>query len=253
MKMHLLLTLAVGLFFLIGVFVSRIVKEQNRLCNFSVSLAFVVLLGLIIFDLIPELREIYNINNIFVWQNLILLIVICFGAGILKLFDLFIPDHHHDHHDDEKNELEHNSHLYHIGLVTLISILIHNVIEGMAIYLVSLQNIKLGIIMAVGVSLHNIPLGIEISATMLSNLKNRSNILLLILLSLSSLIGGLIVVLFGQIEEVYLGYVIALSLGMSIYLAFFELLPEMKTNLKKKATIWGLIIGIIVVGLSLFL
>ncbi|MBQ4584416.1 MAG: ZIP family metal transporter [Bacilli bacterium] len=251
--MHLLLTLIVGLFFLVGIFVSKVIKKKDSLCNFSVGLALIVLLGVIIFDLIPELREIYDINKIFTWHNLILLVVILLGIVILKLFDYFIPDHHHDHHDNEKNKLEHNNHLYHIGFVTLIAILIHNVIEGMAIYLVSLQDFKTGIIMALGVSLHNIPLGIEISATMLEEKKNKRNLILLVLLTLSSLIGGLIVILFGEIQEIYLGYIIALSLGMSIYLALFELLPEMITHLKKKSTMMGILTGIIIVIISLFL
>ena len=245
--MNLLLPLIAGLLFLVGAFLTRFSKDKEKLSNYSVALAFVVLIGLIVIDLIPELKEIINGYN----HLIMIIIVIIFGIGLLKLLDKLIPSHHHDHHDNEKNVDEHKSHLYHIGFITLISLFIHNIIEGMTIYIVSSESIKTGIMMALGVGLHNIPLGIEISATMSDSVKEKKNIVYLLLLSLSSLIGGLIVLLFGEVKEVYLGYIIALTLGMCLYIALFELLHEVIMHRYKKMTILGLISGLIVVGLML--
>ena len=245
--MNLFLPLLVGLLFLVGAFITRFSKDKEQLSNYSVALAFIVLIGLITLDLIPELKEIASENN-----NLVIIIAISIvGILVLKLLDKLIPSHHHDHHDNEKNLKEHNSHLYHIGFITLVSLLIHNIIEGMTIYIVSTDSLKTGMMMALGVGLHNIPLGIEISATMADNIKEKKNMIYLILLSLSSLIGGLIVLLFGQIKEVYLGYIIALTLGMCIYIALFELLHEIMVHIHKKATIMGLLCGLIIIGLML--
>ena len=115
----------------------------------------------------------------------------------------------------------------------------------------SSSDLKSGIIMAIGVGLHNIPLGIEIGATMSNKLEEKKNIIYIILLGLSSLIGGLIILLFGEIEEYYLGYVIALTLGMCIYISIFELLPEMFTHIHKKETLLGIIGGLLIVILML--
>ncbi len=243
--MNLLLPFIVGLLFLVGIYISKVIKNKKGLSNYAVSLALVVLLGLIIIDLIPELSEIYGGIKVNV------IIVTLFGFIALNILDKLIPSHHHDHHDNEKNKQEHESHLYHIGLVTLISLLIHNIIEGMAIYLMAANDIKSGIVMALGVGLHNIPLGIEIGATMSGKIKEKKNVIYVTLLGLSSLIGGLIVLLFGEIEEYYLGYIIALTLGMCLYITICELLPETTTHIHKKETLLGIISGLLIVVLMI--
>ncbi len=239
--MRLILPLIEGLLFLVGIYISKIVKNKKKLSNFAVSLALIVLFGLIFGDLIVELKEIYGS------YNLRIIITCVLGIIILKLLDKFVPTHHHEHHDSEKNKEEHQSHLYHIGLVTLISLIIHNIVEGMATYLMGITDLKSGLIMALGVGLHNIPLGIEIGATMQDDLKKKKNVGYIILLSLSSLIGGLIVLLFGEISDYYLGYIIALTLGMCIYITVFELVPETLVHIHKKETLLGIIMGLLIV------
>lgn len=247
----LILTLLAGLFFAIGYIIAKKVRNKEKLSHFAVSLAFIVMINLIIFDLIPEIIEIFSLKtlnkNIFIVLGLVIV-----GFIFLKVLDLFIPDHHHEHKDDEKNVLEHNSHVYHIGLVTLISLLLHNIIEGIAIYGLAMNKLESGIFMCIGVALHNIPLGIEIAlAINLLENKKWSNKLLLLLLSLSSLIGGLLVITFGGISEFILGIVTSITLGMIIYIAFFELLHEIINNHKHKEVYYGIITGVIVIILSL--
>ena len=246
--MGLLLALISGLFFLVGLIIANKTKNKEKLSYFAISLAFIVMLNLIIFDLIPEVLEIFNS------QLLTAVILILLGMGILKLLDLFIPDHHHDHKDDEKNHHEHNSHVYHIGVVTLISLLLHNIIEGIAIYGLATNNFNSGLFMCLGVSLHNIPLGIEIAVS-LAKLDNKKwyNRILITVLSLSSLFGALLASLFGSISELFLGVVTCLTLGMLIYIALFELLPEIYNNHKHKEVYYGIIIGVIIIILSLLL
>lgn len=244
----LILTLLAGVFFVFGYMIANNFKNKEKLSFFAVSLAFVIMLNLIIFDLIPEIMEIFKLNN---FKNVIFVLIFIFiGFITLKGLDLFIPDHHHDHEDNEKDAFEHNSHKYHIGLVTLISLLLHNIIEGIAIYGLTMNNLESGLLMCIGVALHNIPLGIEIAIT-LNYLKNKSNKLLIILLSLSSLFGGLLVALFGGISEMILGIVTCITLGMLIYIAFFELLHEIFNNRKHKEVYYGIITGVIIIILSL--
>ena len=245
--MKLLLPFIAGILFLVGIYISQVVKSKKKLSNYAVSLALVVLLGLIFSDLIVELKDIYGGFNLKIFG------ICALGIIILILLDKLVPTHHHDHHDDEKDKKEHQSHLYHIGLVTLISLLIHNIVEGMAIYLVGITDIKSGLVMALGVGLHNIPLGIEIGATMQEDIKKKKNIIYLIILSLSSLIGGILVLLFGKIQEYYLGYIIALTLGMCLYITFLELLPETLVHIRKKETLLGIISGLLIVVLMLLI
>lgn len=241
----LLLALISGLFFVLGCIIAYKAKNKAKLSYMAVSLAFVIMLNLIFFDLVPEIVEVFE-------SKLLIAIIILIGFGLLKGLDLFIPDHHHDHHENEKNHDEHNSHVYHIGVITLISLLLHNIIEGIAIYGLALNGMKEGLLMCVGVALHNIPLGIEIAVSLSKqNHKKLENIGLVFLLSISSLLGALLVTLFGTISEIFLGIVTCLTLGMIIYIAFFELLPEIRNNHKHKEIYYGIIIGIMIVILSL--
>ena len=234
--MALLLTLLSGLFFLIGVIVYRFVKHKKELTIGAMACALIVILGLICFDLVPELLEIKK------WY-LILCVVI--GLLFLLLIDKLIPHHHHEHKENDEATKEHQGHLEHIGFITILALILHNMVESMALYSVASDNLTSGTLMCLGIGLHNLPFGFQIA----SNTKSRSKTVATILLVLSGLIGGLIVYAFGNISEFVTGIIIALTLGMLLYILIFELLKEVWSNIKKKSTICGIIIGITILML----
>ena len=243
-----ILTLIAGLFFLLGGLISKKFKNKDVLNHFSIALAFIIMLNLIFTDLIPEsleLLEAYKTSSrIFMIISFIIL-----GILILKILDFFIPDHHHEHHEEEKNIKEHISHEKHIGTLTVISLILHNVLEGFAIFGLSLNDFKLGIMICISVALHNIPLGTHIFSSLSLN-KNKG---LISILTLSSLIGGIIFLIVGEISNLLLAIITCITLGMLIYIEIFELLPEMIHSIKKKETIIGLIVGLIILGISLLI
>ena len=234
--MALFLTLLSGLFFLIGVIVYRFVKHKKELTIGAMACALIVILGLICFDLVPELLEIKK------WY-LILCVVI--GLLFLLLIDKLIPLHHHEHKENDEATKEHQGHLEHIGFITIIALILHNMVESMALYSVASNNLTSGALMCLGIGLHNLPFGFQIA----SNTKSRSKTVATILLVLSGLIGGLIVYAFGNISEFVTSIIIALTLGMLLYILIFELLKEVWSNIKKKSTICGIIIGITILML----
>lgn len=229
------LTFVVGTFILIGSLIIIFTKSNQKIISFSLALAFIVMIGLVFFELIFEAIE--HLNNIFY-----VLIFALIGIFILKILDHFIP--YHENTKEKEN-------LYHIGIVSSIALIIHNIIEGMAIYGVALTNIQTGILMALGVGLHNIPMGMVITGTIYN--KNRKKIfLLLTLLMLSTLIGGLFMAFLSYyINEFVLGILLAITLGMLLYISIFELLPKVVNNIKNKTNIFGIIIGIIVIIFTL--
>lgn len=243
-----ILTLIVGLFFLLGGLISKKFKNKEVLNHFSIALAFIIMLNLIFTDLIPEsleLLEAYKTSSrIFMIISFIIL-----GILILKILDFFIPDHHHEHHEEEKNIKEHISHEKHIGTLTVISLILHNILEGFAIFGLSLNDFKLGLMICISVALHNIPLGTHIFSSLSLN-KNKG---LISILTLSSLIGGIIFLIVGEISNLLLAIITCITLGMLIYIEIFELLPEMLHSIKKKETIIGLIVGLIILGISLLI
>ena len=241
----LILTLIAGIFFLIGGLISLKVKNKDKLNAFSIALALVIIINLIAMDLIPEILELLESYS----TSFKIMIIVIFGVlGILLLkgLDFFIPDHHHDHQDNETNKDEHASHMKHIGTLTLISLVLHNILEGFAIAGMTVNDFKIGLMVCVSVALHNIPLGTHI----FSSLDMKKNKLLVTTLTLSSLIGGLIFLAFESISPLVLAIISIVTLGMLIYISILELLPELWTNRKKKETIIGLIVGIIIIIIS---
>lgn len=246
-----IITTIAGLAFLVGLLINSLSKDKKKLYILSISLAFSVMIGLIAFDLIPELIE--NISN----YNLLNKILVAgssilVGFLILKILDIFVPHHHHEHHSNKDDLEEHNGNMYHIGLITSIALIIHNIVEGGSIYLNSVIDLKTGILIALGVSLHNIPLGVEICTTLDLSKKNFMKKLLPIsLISLSTSLGAIFIILINiSNSAILVTYLIGITIGMLGYLILFELLKEIKQNIKNKYTIIGFLIGIIIIFIS---
>ena len=171
----------------------------------------------------------------------IIIYFVIIGLFLLILIDKLVPHHEHNHHENDEEKEDHKNHIEHISTITIIALLLHNIIEGMALYGVATTDLKSGILMLTGIGLHNLPFGFQISATK----KNNKNKMLITLLVLSGGIGGLLFLIFGNLSPILEGIIIALTLGMLLHILFFELLKEVYEEIHKKETIYGIIIGII--------
>ncbi len=232
---ELLITLFSGLSFFIGYFITKFINNEKKLIVFSVGFSFSIIIGLVLFDLLPECLELFD-------NKLIMILCILGGIVLLKLLDLFLPNHSHS---------KKKSHMEHIGLISAIALFLHNIIEGTAIYSTAITDIRLGIFMMIAVSFHNIPMGIQISSLVHDK---KEKIILLSLLSISSIIGVLILNIFNiEFSNLLIGILMSISLGMLIYISLFELLCEVKEHIKDKELICGLIFGIIIIALGFFL
>lgn len=244
--MGLLVTFILGIFILIGILVVKITKNSKKVEQLSISIALGTMSTLIITELLPEVFETFKTDNI-INTILIIFILIIIGIGILKLLDKFVPEHDHEH------SLSHDctdENLMHIGIVSSIAIILHNIIEGMAVYSMTIESFKLGILVALGVGLHNIPMGMVIYSTLEKEHKNKK-ILLLTLVILSTFIGGLLMLLISNLlNEFVIGILICITLGMLIYIVVFELIPHILHSKNKLLSLIGIIVGILVIIVS---
>lgn len=233
---ELLLTLIAGLFFLIGVVINKMNKGNKKVICFSIGMAFSSLILLLIIDIIPETFELLD-NKIYIISGALI------GVGILLLLEKLVP--HHDHFEESKKH-HHENHLEHIGIMTSIALIIHNIVEGIGIYGIATSSIKSGIIYAIAVGMHNIPFGLEIS-TMLNKSHNKHKKIYIIILTLSTFIGGLFTMLFkDNLTDFVQGILLSVTIGMILYLLLAELLTELKENWHKE-TIFGIITGILII------
>lgn len=238
------LTILVSFFFLIGLLIPKFFKNKNKLTLFTTGLTFIVMLYLIFFDLFLEIVEIFSTESSPIF---FLLAFFGVGAGILflKILDDFIPEHSHHHQEKNDDVKEHNAHLYHIGFITSVSLIIHNILEGISIYVTGLADLKLGFFMALTVGCHNLPLGIEI-ATCMDAYKEKwcKKYFILLSLILSSFLGAFFLYLLNLNLNIFIeGVLLSITMGMLIYISLFELLKEIKENFKTEVKL-GIVVGV---------
>jgi ZIP family zinc transporter len=252
----LLLTLLVGLFILLGNVFAKKCKDNKRFTDFSISLAFGVIIALIIFEITPEVYEILIGELSLVRTILCIVILVLIGIFILKILDSFIPHHEHEAHHSHKHKNDdcHNNHLNHIGLISASAVIIHNIIEGMSLYLVSSNDITSGLLMCIGIGLHNIPMGLVIASTLYnSNYSKKQTLIVSIVVSLSTFVGGLIMLILGGVPPLIEGILLGITLGMLIYISLFELLHQIYHMKYKKICNVGIGLGVFLLLLAMLI
>lgn len=248
-KLGLLTTLLLGVFIIIGALIAFLIKKKERVVDFSLGLAFGVIVMLIVTHMLPETIEMLGTKYIFLF-----LIFTVLGYIILKLLDHFIPDHDDDGKGMDHHELREN--LIHIGVITSVALVLHNIIEGMAVYSTVLSDASLGLAVTLGIGFHNIPLGMVIAGTFYQSNENIYKTMLSILLvSLSTFAGGLIMFFLGltSISPIISGILLSVTLGMLLFISMSELFPRIKNTKNKKVTYTGIAVGIIIQLIAFFL
>lgn len=242
----LFITFLLGFFIIIGVIIAFVLKKQKKVLDFIFAFALSILTMLILVDLLGHTIEHLGIKHIYLF-----ILFTCLGLLIFKIIDDFVPEHE----DAKMTKKEEKKNIVHIGILATIALIIHNFVEGMAIYLTAANDINLGIMMALGVGLHNIPLGIIITTTLNSDKNTGKYLFCIISLFISSFLGGLLLYLLNinTVSDIVIGSLLALTIGMLLYIIIFELYPKVKKTTNKKITIIGLVTGVIIALIGTFI
>lgn len=215
-------------------------KYKDNLISFALGLSFIVMLMISIFDLIPEglvlgRLEVGDTKILFIITLLLLLI----GYFIVSFIE---------------RKIKNNDNLYKIGLLSMISLLIHNIPEGILCALTSITNLEVGVRFSFMIMIHNIPEGICISLPIYYATKNRGKAFLYTLISsFGEITGALIALLFlNKFLNNSLLYVILIVVaGIMITLSILKILKEGLTYRRYFYLILGIIIGFIIVILTI--
>lgn len=238
--MGLLTTLLLGIFILVGALIANL-SESGTIERLSVSVAFGTMSLLAVLDLLPEALEYLSGK-----RTVFLLLFTVLGILILKILDSLIPEHEHHHGeyvcDDRKTA--------NIGITTSLAIIVHNLIEGMAVFSVSVQSVRSGLLMALGIGLHNIPMGMIIFST-IKEKPRKTKYIILTMVSVSTFAGGLMMFSVSRLlNDFLMGAFIALALGMIIYILFAELLPYILHSGRKRESLTGILAGAAIMMIS---
>ena len=102
-KLGLVTTLLLGLFIIIGAFIAFQIKKKEKVIDFSLGLAFGVIIMLILTHMLPETIDHLGLKYIYIF-----LLFVPIGYYILKILDQFIPDHDDDGKGMNKKEQKEN-------------------------------------------------------------------------------------------------------------------------------------------------
>ena len=192
-----------------------------------------------------------------------LLTVVSFFAGIamIALIDKLIPSYENPHEMNVEQKIkdstdEQKKKLMRMGMFSALAIGIHNFPEGLATFMSGLTDPTLGVSIAVAIAIHNIPEGLAVSAPIFYATKSRKKAFLLSFLSgLAEPIGALIgyFVLRSIFNEATFGVIFASVAGIMVYISLDELLPTAEEYGEHHLAIGGLVAGMFVMAVSLWL
>lgn len=218
-----------------------LVMNLKKYFNSILGLAGGVMLGVVIFEILPEIFHLSLELNISLFKGLFAMV---FGIIFFHLLSFFFPLHEHGHH-------EHESHTNHIhthkglGIYGAVLMIVHSFIDGFGIGAGFLVSNSVGFAIALAVILHNFSDGINTSSTLLHFKVNKNKFNFIFGLSVLSPILGVAGSLVFKINETFIYYYLGIFAGSILYLAISDILPQAHADRKQKLPIFMTIFGVL--------
>ncbi len=257
-----LVTLGAGLATGIGSTIAFFAKTTNK-SFFAVSMGFSagVMIYLSFAEILPKATGYIGSEVSSIQASALAAGSLIAGMVLMAIIDAFVPSGANPHENTSVELLESPEHreqkrLMQIGVFVALAIAIHNFPEGLATFLLVLDDPQLGIALAIAVAMHNIPEGIAVSVPVYYATKSRLKAFRLSFLSglaepAGAVIGYLLLAQF--LSDFVLGIIFAMVAGVMVFLAIDTLLPTAKNSSRGHLTVYGVMAGMSVMALSLVL
>ncbi|WP_418895000.1 zinc transporter ZupT [Limibacterium fermenti] len=253
-----IMTLIAGLSTGIGSLIALIAKHTNtNFLSFSLGLSAGVMIYVSFMEMLPTSLQTLTADFGEKTATLYTLLALFGGIALIALIDFLVPKSSNPHEMHAVEEMKsNNSRLKHTGIVTAITIAIHNFPEGIATFMSGLNSLEIAIPITVAIAIHNIPEGIAVSVPIYHSTGNRKKAFWLSFLSdLAEPVGALIAFLFLMPYWTPLlnGIVLSVVAGIMIFISLDELLPSAEKYGKHHLCIIGVVTGMIIMAFSLYL
>lgn len=216
-----LATLMISGLSLIGIFTMSLHHDRlHRILLVLVAYSAGTILGVALFDLLPEAIEIVDEHIVFP--------IVAGGFVFFLLLERFLYWYHgHGHMHNIENKIEEGP-PGNFAYLNLIGDFIHNFIDGMIIASAFVNGFGVGVATSIAVALHELPQEMgDYGILVYAGIERRKALILNFLAALSIVVGGVFGSFFLTLVEPLSGWMIAFSAGAFIFLSAGELIPEM--------------------------
>jgi len=254
------LTLFAGLSTGIGSLIALVAKTENKKF-LSVSLGFSagVMIYVSMVEIFMKAKESLTLATNYKTGYWLATIGFFGGMLFIGIIDKLIPQDSNPHeivNHDKKGDKPNNKKMLQMGLFTALALAIHNLPEGLATFITALDDPKIAIPIAIAIALHNIPEGIAVSLPIYYATGSKKKAFAYSFLSgLAEPVGALLgyTILRPFINDLTFGIVFAGVAGIMVFISLDKLLPTAEEYGEHHLSIYGVVAGMAVMGLSLLL
>ncbi len=258
----LILSLAAGLSTGLGGLFVLLFKTTNvKFLSVALGFSAGIMIYISFLEMLPEAR--IQLNTIGKeaggWLTLL-----AFFSGIILIatIDKLIPSYENPHEMHTVEEAAsciippETPNLIKTSVMTALAVTIHNFPEGLATFVSTIDKPQIGAAIAIAVAIHNIPEGIAVALPAYCATGSKKKAFYYSVISGAAEPLGAIFAFFFLgpfINEIVMGFVFAAIAGIMVYISFDELLPTARMYGEHHLTIYGLLSGMLVMGIGLLI
>lgn len=194
-----------------------------------------VIIGVIAFDLLPEIFDALNQQNVAPTGVMIALVT---GFLLFHIIEKGILIHHAHEHEYEDH------HHPQVGIASALALSGHSFLDGVGIGLGFQVNTTVGIAVAIAVLAHDFSDGLNTVGLMLAHNNNRKRAIVLLLIDALAPIAGAALTLVVPISDNALLLYLGFFAGFLLYIGASEILPEAHSKHSSYQTIFMTVFGV---------
>lgn len=192
------------------------IKFKDKL-HFIMAFAAGVILGVVAFDIFPEIIQQINQNN---FNSIEVMVALVLGFMVFHILEKTILIHHA--HESDYVEHKHP----HIGIASALALAGHSFMDGVGIGLGFKVNAAIGILVAIAVISHDFTDGMNTVSLLLSHKNTAKKTKAFLLLDAATPLLGAISTIFFSVPEHFLVLYLGFFAGFLLYIGASDILPE---------------------------
>jgi zinc transporter ZupT len=211
------------------------IKFRNSI-HYIMAFAAGVLLGIVSFDIFPEIIsqvQTYAFNPVHV-----MIALVC-GFLIFHVLEKSILIH--SHHEEDFPEHKHP----HIGVASALALAGHSFMDGVAIGLGFQVNSIIGVLIAIAVISHDFTDGMNTVSLLLSHKNTDKSAKWFLFLTATTPVLGVISTFFFSIPEYFLYLYLGFFAGFLLYIGASDILPEAHSSRSSYKLIGCTVLGVV--------